>query len=282
MKKILVTGASGFIGKHVITCLLKQSYQVIATSRNQATAEKQSWYKKVTYIPYDINKPANDLYTLFHKPDSVIHLAWEGLPDYRSLQHFQTTLPAQYNFITNLLNNGLKQIIISGTCFEYGLKEGCLNENMNTVPYTSYGFAKDTLHKMLKFYLQDKNGKTLIWTRLFYTYGEGQNPQSFVPQLQQAIKNKDKEFKMSAGDQKRDYLPVKELAQKLCRLVTLNKTQTLNICSGKPITILALAEKIKNEFNSTIHLNTGSYDYPEYEPFAFWGDNRKYSLNATE
>ena len=90
---MLVTGSTGFIGQHVIEQLLVTAgVRVIATARAEPSAEQASCLPNVTFIPFDISADwsATDLYAYFGRPDAVIHLAWQGLPDYKSLAHIET------------------------------------------------------------------------------------------------------------------------------------------------------------------------------------------------
>src|SRR5882757_5346244 len=83
MKKILVTGATGFIGNYVIDQLLQRGYDIIATSSSLNKAKEAKWYRQVKYIPFDlenVNENEN-YYSYFNNPDALIHLAWEGLPN---------------------------------------------------------------------------------------------------------------------------------------------------------------------------------------------------------
>src|SRR5688572_197715 len=149
MKKVLVTGATGFIGGYVITELLKKGYQVIASSANRERAQKMDWYTKVSYVPFDLSgyNAATDYYEHFSAPDLMIHLAWEGLPNYKAPFHVEQNLPRHFSFIENLVQNGLNDLTITGTCFEYGMVEGCLSEDMETHPANSYAVAKDSLRR---------------------------------------------------------------------------------------------------------------------------------------
>jgi len=107
----------------------------------------------------------------FNEPDLLIHLAWEGLPNYKSLFHFEENLPGHYAFLKNLITHGLSDITVTGTCLEYGLKEGKLSEDMVTNPSNSYAIAKDTLRKFLE-QLQSVQPFHLKWVRLFYMYAQ--------------------------------------------------------------------------------------------------------------
>ena len=147
--KILVTGSTGFIGSYLVEELLNQGHQIIATSFIASKAFDKAWFKKVEYIPYEISTTItkNDLFEFFKCPDLVIHLAWEGLPNYNDLIHIEKNLFSQYHFLNNLISNGLKKLVVTGTCMEYGMQNGCMYENSNTNPQNSYAIAKDTLRK---------------------------------------------------------------------------------------------------------------------------------------
>src|SRR6478735_2081541 len=198
MKKVLVTGATGFIGNYVINELLKQHIDVIATSSNEERAKQQPWFENVKYIPLDFNffDSATNYFLYFAKPDAAIHLAWEGLTNYKSSFHLEKNLPKHKTFLKNLIEHGLKDLTVTGTCLEYGLKEGCLKEEMETSPSTPYAIAKDELRVYLQ-QLQEQHPFTFKWVRLFYMYGKGQNPNSLLSQLDRALKNGETVFNMS-------------------------------------------------------------------------------------
>ena len=96
--KILVTGASGFIGNHLIKELLKNTnHEIIATSRDIEKAKKYEWFSRVKYISYDLNSQEElNLFEYFDKPDKIIHLAWDGLPNYNDLIHIEKNLFNNY------------------------------------------------------------------------------------------------------------------------------------------------------------------------------------------
>ena len=283
--KILITGATGFIGNHLIKELLKnKNNEIIATSRYIEKAKKYEWFSRVKYISYDLNSQEElNLFEYFDKPDKVIHLAWDGLPNYNDLIHIEKNLFNNYNFIKNIISNGLKDITITGTCFEYGLINGCLNEELKTNPSNSYGIAKDSLRKFVEE-LKKQYDFNYKWIRLFYMYGEGQGEKSLIALLDKAIQNGEKEFNMSGGEQLRDYLHIQEVVSKISKIALQNKidNQVINCCSGKPISIRRFVENYLNEKNYSMKLNLGYYPYPTYEPMAFWGDNTKIDLIKKE
>lgn len=277
MKKILVTGATGFIGNYVIAHLLQQHCVVIATSSNIEKAKAASWFSEVTYIPFDLRdfKEDTNYAAYFGFPDAMIHLAWEGLPNYKAAFHVEENLPRHFAFINNLLSNGLSDITITGTCFEYGMQEGCLSESMETYPANAYAIAKDLLRRKLEK-LSQQNSFHFKWVRLFYMYGTGQNPNSLLSQLDKALANGELVFNMSGGEQERDYLPVEKVAAYITRIALQNEVEgIINCCSGSPITVKDFVEKYLAENNQHIQLNLGYYPYADYEPMRFWGDDKK-------
>ena len=276
MKKVLVTGATGFIGTYVINELLLLEYEVIATSSNIINAEKKEWFKKVVFIPLDF-KMLEDVnyYEFFERPDIVIHLAWEGLPNYKSLFHIEENLPLHYKLIKNLVINGIPDITITGTCFEYGMQEGSLHEQLPSLPGNPYGLAKDSLRKFLDE-LKKHYPFHLKWVRLFYMFGKGQNPNSLLSQLEKALMNREKVFNMSGGDQQRDYLPVELVADYLVKIATQNAiTGIINCCSGRPISVKQFVMDYLHDNMKAIKLNLGYYPYTDYESMHFWGDDTK-------
>jgi dTDP-6-deoxy-L-talose 4-dehydrogenase (NAD+) len=277
-KTVLVTGATGFIGQHVIEQLLtKDGVRVIATARTEPPVERAAWLPSVQFIPFDISADwlTTDLYAHFGRPDAVIHLAWQGLPDYKSLAHVDTYWLQHYRFLTNLIANGLTDLTVTGTCLEYGLQSGCLAEDLLTQPTTAYGLAKDMLRKALDLVLTDRN-VSFKWLRLFYMYGRGQNPKSLLAQVETAALRGDTSFNMSKGEQLRDYLSVTDVAKIILQTSLQQKViGTINCCSGQPIAVRTLVERFMWEHNYQLSLNLGHYPYPTYEPLAFWGNNQK-------
>jgi len=274
--KILITGATGFIGNNVVEKLLKnKDHEIIANSRNQDKAKTFKWFNKVKYINCDLNDNKENYFTFFENPDLLIHLAWESLPNFKELYHFERNLFTNYNFIKNMITNGLQNLSVIGTCFEYGMQDGCLSEDLNTNPIVPYAIAKDTLRKFIEE-LNKKYKFNFKWIRLFYMYGIGQSPKSIIPQLDIALDNNEQIFNMSGGEQLRDYLPIEKVAEFIVKISLQNRINgIINCCSGNPISIRKFVENYLEERNRSIILNLGYYPYPDYVPLAFWGDNTK-------
>lgn len=274
--RIAITGATGFIGRHVLNELARHEVDTIAVVRPSNVITPALRCTHILHL--DIRNSPDNAFQLMGRPDALIHLAWDGLPNYRSLHHFEQELPAQYRFLKSLVVSGLQNLLVAGTCFEYGMQSGSLSENLDPHPDNPYGFAKDTLRRQLE-YLKLLHPFNLVWSRLFYLYGEGQAENSLFTQLTKAVQSGNAAFDMSGGEQVRDYLPVGEVA-KFIALLALKKADigVVNICSGQPISVRKLVEGWIRDNGWTIALNLGHFPYPDHEPMAFWGDPRKLQI----
>jgi nucleoside-diphosphate-sugar epimerase len=278
--KIAVTGASGFIGRNVITKLLERGIDVVAVTRDATRLDKLS--SSVSIVEMDISCPPIKCFEQMQSPDALIHLAWDGLPNYKSLHHYEVELPRQYNFIKLMIEGGLSSVVVTGTCFEYGMQSGELPGSALTKPTNPYGYAKDALRQQLE-YLKSIKQFNLTWARLFYMYGENQPRGSIYPMLKEAVMRGDKTFNMSGGEQLRDYLHVTEVARQLVQTALAQEdVGAINVCSGKAISIRRLVEQWLEENGWNIDLNFGYYPYPDYEPMAFWGASHSKSNRSVE
>jgi dTDP-6-deoxy-L-talose 4-dehydrogenase (NAD+) len=262
--KFLVSGASGFLGSHVCALLESQGHQLFPCSHET----------RAGYLELDLDQL--DKFDFPENTERLIHLAWEGLPNYKSSFHITRNLPRQVRFIELALQNGVKDITVAGTCFEYGMQEGCLKEDIPVRPANYYALAKHQLYQAAKM-LCNEYGAHLKWGRFFYMFGETQNPKSLYPQFLAAVKKGDSRFPMSGGLQVRDYLPVEEACGKFVQLAVSSTQGIYNICSGEGVDLRTFIENQKLLLEADIELDLGHYPYPDWEPFRFWGSNEKFT-----
>ena len=267
--KVIVVGGNGFIGKNLIPVFINKNYEIIATYKS---TKPNIFKNKIKWVKFNYKKNSN--LKIFRNIDLVIHLAWENLPNYTKKFHTEVEIKYQKKFINNIIRLGTKNIFIAGTCFEYGKKEGLYKEVSRLKPNTEYGKAKNDL----RIYVEKLNTKynfKYTWGRIFYLYGKHQYTKSLYPQLMDSIKKK-KTFKMSTGEQIRDFLSIEQTCKYIFLLSTNNKkNKIVNICSNNKIKVKQFVNKIIKKNKSKIKILYGKYPIPAYEAKNFWGSNKK-------
>lgn len=210
-------------------------------------------------------------------PTHVILLSWPGLPNYQEPFHITRNLPQCIQLIDRLVSSGLQRLVVTGTCYEYGLQNGQLIETQPTNPANCYAIAKDTLRKYIEISYKQNNLRW-CWARIFYPYGKGQNKNSLIPSLEQAISQNNPTFSMSSGRQIRDFISVDKVAKMLLSLALHPLACGVYNCgSGQPISLRELAEKYIEDNSSSIKLKFGVYPDRSDEPLAFWANTSKYN-----
>ena len=270
--KIAITGATGFIGRHVRNEFAKTDHDVVLVARRSEKVGEIKAHESI--VEADLHQERTDWFELFGKPDAVLHLAWGGLPNYMDEYHVEVELPMQSKFLSTLIDSGLKKLVVTGTCYEYGMSSGALSEDQETNPNTPYGIAKDRLRKEL-FELRATKGFDLTWARIFYPYGEGQSEHSLYSQLRNCAKSGIKEFKLYNGDSKLDFVPVETVADSLLKLLAQHGIGLVNIGSAKPRLVVNFVQELvtANEWDMSLLIvqkNDRSYEAKE-----FWADISK-------
>lgn len=269
-KNIIITGGSGFIGRNLVPYFLNKNYKITILGRNKERIKKFKWFKKVKFLKFDLNDKKTWNIKNF-KSNFLIHLAWQGLPNFESNYHIKNNLSSNFEFIKYMVSKGVYNLMITGTCLEYGKRNGKLYSHTKTEPQIPYAIAKDLLRKKIQN-LSNKKKINLKWARLFYMYGAGQNKKSLIADLENSINKNHKTFKMSKGNQHRDFMPVEKVVEQLYILFRNKQNGVYNICSGYPIKLKDLVKKILIKKNTKIKLNLGYYSYPKYEAMKFWGN----------
>lgn len=260
MKPIHLIGSGGFIGNAV----QRQGGKIAIHCWSHSSDNSGNYFDL-----YNSNSWNN---LLGCNPETAILLSWPGLPNVQKSFHITQNLMATVQLVEQLVNAGIKRIVIAGTCYEYGLQNGAMHEDQSTNPFNLYAVAKDSLRRVVAS-LCDQHHVIWCWLRIFYAYGEGQNPQSFIPSLEQAIQAGKGTFPMSSGRQLLDFVSVDEVANQLLLLALHPKAAGIyNGGSGSPQSLREVAEGRIAALGSSIQLSLGVYPDRSYEPLAFWAD----------
>jgi nucleoside-diphosphate-sugar epimerase len=272
--KVVLTGAGGFIGQNLIPLMTQAGCQVSAIT-SQLTRNKQ--IKGVEWFQCDLfhHKRMKELFD-FIQPDILIHLAWEATPSkfWNSPNNFKWIDTTAY-LLELFKKSGGNKVVISGTCAEYDCSYGYLTEDVTpTLPSTVYGESKNITRKYAqKFCLENKID--LVWARIFFPYGPGENKNKLIPIVIRALETGE-HVKCSHGQQYRDYIHIYDVASALFHLAkTRNISGVFNIASGVPTKIETLIEHCLETFSNPKLPRFGALELPANDPMMIVGDIRK-------
>ena len=268
-KTVLVTGAAGYIGRHVVKALLDFGAEVVAVDIRTENIDPRAARKSLDIFSGDTN-----LYTELGSPDVCLHLAWQDGFKHDADSHIML-LPAHYTFLKDLLDAGLKQLAVMGSMHEIGYFEGEIKEDTPTNPRSMYGIAKNALRDIMALQTA-KHQAILQWIRGFYIYGDDRSNHSVFTKIIEAETAKQKTFPFNSGLIKYDFIPVEELARQLA--LTVMQTEVsgiINCCSGKPVALKDKVEEFLRNNHYEITLDYGKFPDRAYDSPAIWGNTDK-------
>lgn len=268
-KYILITGANGYIGSHVVHTLLEKNVRVTAVDLS------------VDFIdPRAVRIPCNlfeaSVSDLFGEriPDACLHFAWKDGFRHDSAAHMEM-LSSHFRFLTEMAKQGVKQLAVMGTMHEIGYHEGAVDENTPCRPLSLYGVAKNALRQSLELFCR-QHEVVFQWFRGYYVIGDDERNHSVFSRILEFAKAGKREFPFTSGKKCYDFLPVEELADQLSACVMQTEIQgIINCCSGSPLALGDMAERFIRERGLDITLRYGAYPDRIYDSPAIWGNNTK-------
>ena len=248
--KVLLTGATGFVGKQVLKYLQESNNEITLVVR-------AGWQRKIVNNKQITNViETENIFTedfgwwkrTCKDIDIIIHVAWYAEPGKYLLSDMNMDcLQGTLNLARGAVDAGVRRFIGIGTCFEYDLTGGVLSINTPLKPVTLYASAKAATYLSLLSLFAQKNIE-FVWCRLFYLYGEGENKNRLVSYIRYQLEN-NQIAELSSGNQIRDFMDVAAAGRIIVDLaLNMSICGAINICSGIPVTVRQLAEKIADEY----------------------------------
>lgn len=263
MSRILLTGATGFIGSYVVSYLLARGYDVAIIIRPQSNPWRINDVLSRLHVIYG---DLNDQYSFVNNvrsfaPEITIHLAWYGVGNrFRNDPYQINNIQASLNLLEAVHSVGCRSWIGLGSQAEYGIYNQVINEEMPANPVTIYGITK-LCTCLLTQGLCNLYGMRFIWLRLFSTYGPKDDHNWMIPYVILTLLRRERPA-LTAGKQRWDYLFVEDVAEAIYHVMTNSNAKGIfNLGSGKSYTVRSIVERIRDLIDPSLPLVFGEIPY---------------------
>ena len=272
--KVLITGASGFVGSHVARLLVAEGCEVYALVRESSNRWRIRDILPSMYLRQSDLVAFENVNTYLQeiKPELCIHLAWYAVPGkYLNSQENLDSIQASINLLSQLAELGCKRFVGIGTCFEYDLSLGYLSESSLTKPITLYAATKVALSTILQQFAQITEME-IAWIRLFYQYGPMEDERRLIPGIISSLL-RDEVVKTTKGEQIRDFLNIEDVASAIWAVAKSNVSGVVNVGSGQPVTVGQIALELGNLLGKPDLIHLGALPYRPNDPMFICANN---------
>jgi nucleoside-diphosphate-sugar epimerase len=246
MRRVLVTGATGCIGRHACAHLAAQGWEVHGvSSRPQPPAASQGSHAPVQWHVADLLRPgAAEALTQSVQASHLLHLAWYIAPGkWAAARENYLWVEASLGLVRAFQAAGGERVVVSGSGLEYDWRYGYCTERLTPLqPHTFYGVCKGALAQLVEGYAA-VTGLSSAWARIFFLYGAWEHPDRLVASVARSLVAGQR-ARTSHGLQIRDYLHADDIAGALVTLLASDLRGPINIGSGEAVTLRHIVETL--------------------------------------
>lgn len=244
--KVLVTGAGGFLGRHVLAALKQKGVPTTVIGRHRPAAATFAEFIEADLLAGQDIKPLLAATNASH----LLHLAWyteHGV--YWKSELNLRWLEATVRLVEAFCACGGSRVVAAGTCAEYDWSYGyCREDSTPLNPASLYGISKDATRRLLAA-VCEKHHVDWAWGRVFFPYGSGDSPDRLIPSLIKVFRHERVPFGVNSANY-RDFVHAADVGDAFVTLLTSHGCGSYNICSGKPVSIEDLVCRIASAMNA--------------------------------
>lgn len=257
MKRILVTGASGCVGRFAVPALVSRGWQVDAVS-SRPVADQDRGQSVAWHTANLLDAAAVDALVAETQPSHLLHLAWNITPGrWAAAPENVPWVRASLRLYEQFRAHGGKRFVGAGSCLEYDWEFGYCQEGVTPRrPATLYGVCKNAVHDVLAR-AAVTDGLSFAWARIFFLYGPHEHPDRLVAAVIRSLLAATP-ARTSHGRQVRDYLYVADVAEALVQLAESEVTGAFNIASGTPVALRDIIGRIGQMLGRTDLIQFGA------------------------
>ena len=276
--RVLLTGATGFIGSHLAEALLGAGYEVIGLRRTTSDLHR------LTAVQHQLKWVNNDdpdwkAQLLAHQPEVFVHAAWLGVSA-EQRDHWPsqlTNLDFTLQLLDVLAQGPLRQVIALGSQAEYGAFEGRVDENAALRPNTAYGAVKLATLQVLRTFCESR-GLAWYWLRIFATFGPREDRHWFVSHVVTSLLQADKPLEMTPGEQRYDYSYVRDLARAVCQVLQASAPQSgvYNLAANSATSLRAIVKAVQDLTQTPTEVRFGAVPYRPGQVMHMEGNSNRF------
>ena len=273
MKRVLLTGAGGYIGRHMLNDLVSRGFEVHAVSRGTHDDRKGIVWHKTDLLDSAAVGSLVEHVAASH----LIHLAWITEPGaYWESPQNKNSLAASTHLLERFAAHGGKRAVLAGTCAEYDWTDGHCVENVTPLRAKSL-YAKTKLaFRDAAYELAKTSSLRIAWARVFFSFGPHERKERLVPAVINSLLSSDR-AKCGDGSLIRDFMYVIDVAGAMVATLDSDFEGDINIASGDDMTLKQLVDRIANRLDATDRVDFGHYPRRPNDPQKISADNSQLS-----